>query len=279
MSIALQVGMKHPGLVLLALGLTASPIVAHAEDALSTTVTSHALASRELAMNEVVASLERPAPEVRDQSANTVETIAIALRDRVSIAHDQAGHGVPAAHCREASSGCDRRMHLFAEYLVEAGQARQIDPWLLAAIAVRETMLNPFAVGSVGELGILQINPARRDAKQVRFIRDARYRKQCRSVEGACQREIVEHAASILAQNMNACQGRTRLALGAYNSGRCTGSRTMHSACCRSGTSSDSSPANWCAAPPVSRHRPEGSGIARNESRDQRRTAYISAVQ
>lgn len=207
--------MKHTEIVLLALGLTSAPALVFAQGTAPQTV----------AMAEVVSSAQQDSAPVRDERAQKVEALALAMRDRVSIAHDKLGHGVAAAHCRRASEGCDQRIAEFADYLVAAGEKRGLDPWLLAAMAVRESMLDPFAVGGVGELGILQIHPKRPDAKQVRFMRDAKYRKQCRSVAGACQREIVEHAANILEQSLTMCRGRLRSALGAYNSGRCTRSK------------------------------------------------------
>jgi hypothetical protein len=161
-----------------------------------------------------------PAPAAPDPEA---EALSAALQERISVGRDRAGRGIPAKHCRNADEGCDRRLLAFAEYMTEVGEARGLDPWLLGAMALRESTLNPFQRGAIGELGILQINPRRADAKQVRFMRDASYRKTCESTPGACQREIVEHAAHILEQALDACRGRLGAALGAYNTGRCGG--------------------------------------------------------
>lgn len=51
-----------------------------------------------------------------------------------------------------ASSAYD---HCFTE----AGQRYGIDPILLKAIAIQESALNPNAVNSVGDIGLMQINP------------------------------------------------------------------------------------------------------------------------
>jgi hypothetical protein len=205
--------MNKRSIVALVFGLGTQQLVAHAQDAHSQLPMPSAMVSGVL---QTTGPDAQQAPDAEDTLL-----LGLALRDRVSIARDQSGYGVPTPHCRNASEGCDRRMQAFARYMTDAARARGLDPFLLGAMAIRETMLDPFAVGGIGELGILQINPRRSDAKQVRFMRDGAYRKRCRGAEGACQREIVEHAAHILDQAMKACHGRVRAALGAYNSGRC----------------------------------------------------------
>ena len=144
----------------------------------------------------------------------SVSILQTAMRERIAVGHNRNGAAVPIGHCRHAKEGCDRRLAEFAHYLVDAGQAYGIDPWLMAAMAFRESGLNPFAKGAIGELGILQINPGRRDARQVRFIRDDWYRQRCRKEPGACQREIVEHAAQVLSRSLDAVRrqpaGRAR---------------------------------------------------------------------
>ena len=147
------------------------------------------------------------------------------MTERIAVGHNRLGNLVPVRHCRRAKEGCDRRLTEFAHYLVDVGHAHGLDPWLMAAMAFRESGMNPFARGAIGELGILQINPGRRDARQVRFIRDGWYRQRCRKQAGACQREIVEHAAQVLTKALAMCGGDLRAALGAYNSGHCTGGK------------------------------------------------------
>jgi hypothetical protein len=158
--------------------------------------------------------------------AASVSMLKTAMHERIAVSHDRSGATIPAYHCRHAKEGCDRRLAEFAQYVVDAGQTYGIDPYLIAAMGVRESGLNPFAKGAVGELGILQINPNRRDAHQVRFIRDAWYRKRCSHEPGACQREVVDHAAMVLSRSLELCGGSIPAALGAYNTGHCNGSRT-----------------------------------------------------
>jgi hypothetical protein len=157
-----------------------------------------------------------------------------ALRFRVTIyTNRRTGYTVAAAHCRRASEGCDRRLFEFAHYLKDAGERNGIDPWLLAAMAFRESGLNPFAVGQVGELGILQLHPRSPASKNVRFVKDAWYRLRCKREPGACQREIVDRAAELLARSLVLCGGDIDRALSAYNTGRCGGNtsyaRRVHS--------------------------------------------------
>lgn len=147
-----------------------------------------------------------------------------AMRARIAVSYDQRnGKTIPAYHCRHAPEGCESRLSTFATYLVEAGAQYGVDPWLMAAMAFKESGFNPFALGSLGELGILQINPGRRDAKTVRFIRDEWYRRRCRKEPGACQREVIQHAAQLLGRAVQRCDKDLSDALGMYNTGRCGG--------------------------------------------------------
>jgi hypothetical protein len=147
-----------------------------------------------------------------------------AMRARIAVSYNQrSGKTIPAYHCRHAPGGCESRLSTFAQYLVEAGTQYGVDSWLLAAMAFKESGFNPFALGSLGEMGVLQINPQRRDAKNVRFMRDEWYRRRCRKEPGACQREVIHHAAQLLGRAFEKCGRDTSDALGMYNTGRCGG--------------------------------------------------------
>jgi hypothetical protein len=160
------------------------------------------------------------------QADSDVALLHSAIQVRIAVSTDRrTGRTIPAYHCRHAAGGCERRTEEFARYLVNAGKSFGIDPWLMAAMAVKESGFNPFAMGSLGELGILQINPGRRDARTVRFIRDQWYRNRCRREAGACQQEIVNHAAQVLARSLELCGRNMEAALGAYNTGRCGGNK------------------------------------------------------
>ena len=150
-----------------------------------------------------------------------------ALRSRLTVhVHPRTGERTATKHCRHAAEGCDTRLAEFSRYMREAGEQYGLDPWLLAAMAFRESGLNPFAVGTRGEKGILQLHPKNRRAKSVRFVQDASYWTRCQQQPGACQREVVERAAFILASSLNKCGGDLQQALGMYNTGRCGGSLT-----------------------------------------------------
>jgi hypothetical protein len=160
-----------------------------------------------------------------EADSDSIPLLQQALRFRVTIyTNPRTGMMTAAYHCRRASEGCDRRMGEFAQYLTESGERHGIDPWLLAAMAFRESGLNPFAVGAVGELGILQLHPKSPMAKSVRFVRDQWYRQRCKREPGACQREVVERAAVMLEYSLEVCGGDLNKALGAYNTGHCGGS-------------------------------------------------------
>lgn len=162
-----------------------------------------------------------------DRSADheaTVQMLGVAIRERIAVAIDKrTGRTIPAAHCRHAPGGCEKRVMVFARYLTESAERHGVDPWLMAAVAFRESAFNPFAMGSVGETGILQIHPGSPRAKNVRFLHDEGYRRRCRGQVGACQQEVVDHAAKVLARALSMCEGDVSDALGAYNTGRCGG--------------------------------------------------------
>jgi Transglycosylase SLT domain len=161
------------------------------------------------------------------QAVDTSPLLQQAMRFRVAVhKNKRTGVSIPIYHCRQASEGCDRRLTEFAHYIIDAGEKNGIDPWLLAAMAFRESGMNPFVVGAVGELGLLQLHPKNPKVKSVRFIRDAYYRQRCRKEAGACQREVVDRAAEILARSLAVCDGDLYRALGMYNSGKCGGNKS-----------------------------------------------------
>jgi hypothetical protein len=120
-----------------------------------------------------------------------------------------------------------------------SGGTHGIDPWLLAAMAFRESALNPFAVGGVIEGGIMQINPCRPDLPdavrdfvgpcprsteadaETRRARAERFRHRCALVLGECQEPIVEYAAGLMERALVRCAGSEEHALTVYNGGPC----------------------------------------------------------
>lgn len=180
----------------------------------------------------IVASNANPVPTAAHVDAATdpvpdsglATLLQKAMRARVSIATNRVtGQTVPAFHCRHAPEGCEQRLAKFAEYLANSGTKNGVDPWILTAMAFRESGFNPFAMGSLGELGILQLHPGNPRSKHVRFIHDQWYRQRCKKEIGACQEEVVERAAQLLAKSVEQCGGDLKDALGSYNTGRCGG--------------------------------------------------------
>lgn len=138
---------------------------------------------------------------------------------------------VPVRHCRNAGppipggdvwARCMRRLRAFAGMFVDVGRRYDLDPWLLAAIACKESGYNPHAVGSSHrEGGIMQLHPGNRRNRAVPFLRSEAYAHECRGVVGACQLEVVERAAQILVAARARCPDE-RAVVNAYNLGaRC----------------------------------------------------------
>ncbi|MDW8362853.1 MAG: transglycosylase SLT domain-containing protein [Myxococcales bacterium] len=150
----------------------------------------------------------------------TARLLARALEERIAVWGTRGGRILHARHCRAASEGCRARLALFARWIAGAARAHGVDPWLLAAIAVRESGLDPFAVGRDGEHGIVQLHP-RGVGRGVRFVASERYRARCSRAAGACQQEVLDVGARHLADAIAGCGGDPVAGLGAYNSGRC----------------------------------------------------------
>lgn len=161
------------------------------------------------------ASVSSPTP---DQDA-LVESLSRAMLARMTIWRTSNGDSVHVAHCRGAADGCDARVRLFARWMVEIAEEFEIDPFVLAAVAFRESGLDPFAQGTAGEMGIVQLHP-RGVGSRVQFVSSERYRGQCHDRTGACQREVLQAGAQHLAEAVTRC-GDLNAGLGAYNTGTC----------------------------------------------------------
>ncbi|RLB57434.1 MAG: hypothetical protein DRJ42_00410 [Deltaproteobacteria bacterium] len=155
---------------------------------------------------------------------STDDPIAQALAARLTIWVSRDGEPTYARHCRNAPGGCEARIATLAELLEDAADRHGLDPWLFAAVAVRESMLNPAAIGAQGEAGIVQLHP-RGAGHDMRYVQDASYREACQSRVDACQGPVVERGAQHLADAIEGCGG-TRAGLGKYASGRCGAAAT-----------------------------------------------------
>lgn len=151
---------------------------------------------------------------------DTLEAVTRALEARITVYRNPNGRITYVRHCRSAREGCRRRVEQFAQWIVEAARAHDVDPWLLAAMAVRESGLNPFAVGRAGERGVVQIHPQGDHARGLGFVRSESYRRRCERQAGACQREILDAGARHLSAWLRRC-GTLEAGLGGYNRGVC----------------------------------------------------------
>ena len=145
--------------------------------------------------------------------------LAKALEKRITVWRTPTGQVVHVSHCRGIRGGCRARIAAFARWMTELADEHGVDPFVLAAMAVRESGLDPFATGSAGEMGIVQLHP-QGVGRAVRFVRSEAYRRRCARSPGACQREVLEVGARHLASAVSQCGGIAE-GLGAYNTGHC----------------------------------------------------------
>lgn len=149
----------------------------------------------------------------------TALALARALDARLTVWRRSNGDAVHASHCRRSKSGCRARIASFAGLMAEVARAEGVDPFLIAAMAIRESGMNPFAEGAAGEWGLIQLHP-RGVGSRVRFVRNESYRQRCARRADGCQREVLVAGAHLLANAVTRC-GSIEEALGAYNTGTC----------------------------------------------------------
>lgn len=127
---------------------------------------------------------------------------------------------LPQGHCSSRHWTCKERITEFSLYFYEeAYDNTPITPKVLAAVAFHESRMNPGAKSKTGDLGIMQLNP--KFHRNLRFVRDERYRKFCvKHRLGACQRPVVRAASKILHNSYRKC-GSLRRALQKYHTGSC----------------------------------------------------------
>jgi hypothetical protein len=143
-------------------------------------------------------------PPQRDLSA--------AMLAWLSLPHERPDGTHPfVAHCRQRRGGCEAYVRRYA-LLFETYAARgEIDPYLVAAVALHESALNEDAIGRAGETSVMQVNPRSRIASWVR--------RWCRTSPSDCDAIHVQGAVSVLATAIRSCGGEA-CGLVRYNSGR-----------------------------------------------------------
>jgi membrane-bound lytic murein transglycosylase MltF len=135
-----------------------------------------------------------------------VDALRNALLTRIRVGHTYI------AHCRRAKGGCEQRVNELAVLLTHAAERYELDPYLLAALAIRESGLNPDAKGAVGELGLMQLHPYSAPGVRARWV--------CKRAPRDCTRAVVFEAAAHLRTQLRRCGG-LEYALTAYNCGTC----------------------------------------------------------
>ncbi len=131
-------------------------------------------------------------------------------------------------YCRRAPGGCESRVSALVDAFEASGKAYGLDPFLLAAVAWEESRLNPGAQGPGRECGVMQLHPARRDTRAIRFCVSEATRKHCLAKRpDACQAEVIAAGAAILRRSIDYCQGDVMGGLWRYHTGqrRCIESR------------------------------------------------------
>lgn len=159
-----------------------------------------------------------PASEPATDSA-TAQQLFVAIARRMTVWTRPDGTPVYARSCRQAPTGCEQRLETFARLIANAAARHDIDPFLLAALTMRESSFDPSATGRAGEAGIAQLHP-RGEGHDVRYVQDRAYRRRCLRRVDACQQEVLERAADALRRARRRC-GTMEGALAAYASGRC----------------------------------------------------------
>lgn len=146
--------------------------------------------------------------------------LARAIDARLIVRESRQGEPIHVQHCRVSRGGCRSRIATLSRLITEASNRAGVDPFLTAAIALRESGLNPLAVSPVGARGVVQLNPKYR-GKTVPFVYNERYREKCSLRPGACQREVLEAGLGLYEWAVSRCGGDVRKGLSWYNSGRC----------------------------------------------------------
>jgi hypothetical protein len=146
--------------------------------------------------------------------------LARAIDARLTIRENREGDPIHIQHCRIVEGGCRARVATLSRLITEASNRVGVDPFLTAAIAMRESGLNPLAVSPVGARGVVQLNPRYR-GKTVPFVYNERYREQCARRPGACQREVLDAGLGLYKWAVSRCDGDVERGLAWYNSGRC----------------------------------------------------------
>lgn len=122
--------------------------------------------------------------------------------------------------CREYGDNklCEMHIREYASQIMKYSLEFNLDPWLMAAIALHESNYNAFLKGSKGEMGLFQLHPYSPWGKKSFFVKNKTYRNDCKAVRGHCQVEVVGIAAELLRSLLDT-SGSLEKALTSYNTG------------------------------------------------------------
>jgi hypothetical protein len=171
------------------------------------------------ALKAAARTAEKLETRTQRKPENVQDALFHALNERLTVWQRRNGERIHVTHCRRVDEGCEKRIEAFSSLFTKSARKNELDPFLLAAMAMRESALDPSAVGPAGSYGILQLHP-RGSGAGTRFIRNKHFRRACLRKPDACQQEIVRRGAHHLAQWIEHCDG-LKAALGGYNRGKC----------------------------------------------------------
>lgn len=166
------------------------------------------------------APAQETAPPAAPADDPEAAALARAFIARLTVWTRADGTRVLSRRCREGPVDCEARLTAFAGLITEAARRHGLDPFLLGALAMRESGLDPAALGRRREAGIVQLHP-RGAGRDVRYVQDRAYREACQREVEACQGPVLERGAATLAASVEAC-GSLERGLGRYASGHCT---------------------------------------------------------
>ncbi len=164
-----------------------------------------------------------PATADFESSPASQEALVYSVLEKLEVwENEKSGKVVYAYKCRAAPKGCEKRIKALISYIYTSCKKHDLNPYLAAAVAWKESRFNPFALSQTNDVGTFQINRYSPWAKGVRFIKDRRFRRSCRNKVGACQQLLIDRAVKLLRDSIDHCNG-IRSGLGMYNTGKCNG--------------------------------------------------------
>lgn len=151
------------------------------------------------------------------------QEITNAVLENLQMRTDRDGNSVYVGWCRSNQNrySCEANIESIVSTIVFESVYEGVDPWIIAAITWKETRFSAFAVGGVGERGVMQLHPRNSRFNHVRFLHGGEwYRNSCRQEKGLCQGEVIREGVQLFADSLDRCQS-VRGALTMYNTGKC----------------------------------------------------------